>query len=144
MIGVTKLLLAIGLATSVAAAAQDQPEVKIRKVPVRPTSPASGKEMFTENCAVCHGLDGKGNGPAVAALKTAPPDLTVLTKNNGGKFPMLVITTTIRGDSNMVAAHGSPDMPMWGELFRSLHSDDAVIQLRIHNLAKYIESLQEK
>ncbi len=144
MIGVTKLLLAIGLATSVAVAAQDQPDVKIKKVPVRPTNPASGKEMFNENCAVCHGIDGKGNGPAVAALKVAPPDLTVLTKNNAGKFPMLVVTTTIRGDANIAAAHGSKDMPIWGELFRSIHSDDAVIQLRIHNLAKYIEAMQEK
>lgn len=144
MIGVTKLLLAIGLATSVAAAAQDQPEVKIRKVPVKPTNPSSGKEMFNENCAVCHGLDAKGNGPAVPALKVVPPDLTTLTKNNAGKFPMLIVTNTIRGDANMAAAHGSKDMPIWGELFRSINSNDAVIQLRIHNLAKYIESLQEK
>jgi mono/diheme cytochrome c family protein len=144
MIGVTKLLLAVGLATSVAVAAQDQSDVKIRKVPVRPTNPSSGKEMFTENCAVCHGLDAKGNGPAVPALKVIPPDLTTLTKNNAGKFPMLVVTNTIRGDANVQAAHGSKDMPIWGELFRSINSNDAVIQLRVHNLAKYIQSLQEK
>ena len=54
---------------------------EIRHVPVKATSPASGPEMYTSYCAVCHGLDGKGNGPAAEALKVPPPDLTALAKN---------------------------------------------------------------
>src|SRR3974377_2575154 len=60
---------------------------KGEKVPVRQTGAVSGKELYLDHCAVCHGVDGKGNGPAAPALKTAPPDLTLLAKNNGGKFP---------------------------------------------------------
>jgi mono/diheme cytochrome c family protein len=35
----------------------------IKNVPPNPTSPTSGKDMFKEYCAVCHGQDGKGGGP---------------------------------------------------------------------------------
>ncbi len=37
-------------------------QTKIEKTPVKSTSPTSGKQMYQEYCAVCHGKDGKGNG----------------------------------------------------------------------------------
>ena len=43
-----------------------------------------GKQEFELHCAVCHGLDAKGNGFLGASLKIVPPDLTSLAKNNGG------------------------------------------------------------
>src|ERR1700747_3834949 len=61
-------------------------EPVIKHVPVRPTSAASGPEMFASYCAVCHGADGKGNGPAASALKAPPTNLTALSKNDRGKY----------------------------------------------------------
>ena len=58
--------------------AQDQPSKVIKHVPIKSTSPASGQEMYTAYCAVCHGTDGKGKGPALEALKVPPTDLTTL------------------------------------------------------------------
>ena len=52
---------------------QGQPEKTIKHVPIQPTSPVSGKEMYTAYCAACHGTDGKGGGPASGALKIPPP-----------------------------------------------------------------------
>jgi len=124
--------------------AQEQPQKTIKKVPVSPTSAASGSEMYKTYCAVCHGTDGKGNGPAASALKSAPTDLTQLSKNNGGKFPDMKIASTIRGEGN-VAAHGTPDMPMWGHLFWGMsHGHEGEVQQRVANLTKYIDSLQAK
>jgi len=111
---------------------------------VKATSPASGPEMYTSYCAVCHGIDGKGNGPAAEALKVPPPDLTALAKKNGGKYPSDHVTTVIRGDLRL-AAHGTKEMPVWGDLFWGMsqgHSSE--VQLRVTNLNKYIESLQAK
>ena len=76
----------------------------IKKVPVTPTSAASGSEMFKTYCAACHGLDGKGTGPAAAALKKQPANLTELSAKNGGAFPELKVFNTIKGDSDSFRA----------------------------------------
>lgn len=80
-------------------------------MPVRQTS-AAGKTMFNEYCASCHGMDAKGDGPAAPALKRAPPDLTILARQNGGKFPALHVSEVIRG-GKATPAHGSKEMPAW-------------------------------
>src|SRR5579872_4983484 len=72
-----------------------------------------GPELYRAYCATCHGADGKGNGPAAEALKTKPADLTALTRNSHGQFPVARVRDTITGDS-VVAAHGSREMPIWG------------------------------
>ncbi len=38
--------------------------------------PAKGKEIFESSCAACHGPEGKGDGPAAAALDPKPRDLS--------------------------------------------------------------------
>jgi mono/diheme cytochrome c family protein len=116
----------------------------INKTPAPYTSPASGQEMYKAYCASCHGLDGKGAGPAATAMKAPIPDLTQLSAKNGGKFPMDHVMQVIRGDVNS-PAHGSKDMPVWGPVFMSVsgHQPAQVLQ-RTQNLGKYIESLQKK
>ena len=108
------------------------------------TSPSSGKEMFTSYCASCHGKDAKGDGPAAAALKQPPADLTMLAKRNGGKYPSDLVTTVLRGQAKLVA-HGDQDMPVWGPVFwRLSQGHEEQVTLRIANLNKYLESLQQK
>lgn len=136
------LLLASAMAVVTALAPAQQPEVK--HVPVKPTSAASGEQMFNSYCAACHGKDGKGGGPAAAALKTAPADLTALAQKNGGKYPSNHVSAAIQGDAS-IPAHGSKDMPIWGRVFWNMSQGHASeVQLRTTNLNKYIESLQQK
>ena len=119
-------------------------EKVIKHVPVRMTSAASAQEMYANYCAVCHGTNGKGDGPAAAALKTPPPDLTLLAQKNGGKYPGMHVSSVIRGNADL-PAHGSKDMPVWGPLFRTLsQGHEAEVQQRVANLNEYIESLQQK
>ena len=121
-----------------------QPEKTIKHVPIKSMSPVSGKDMYTAYCAVCHGTDGKGGGPAASALKVPATDLTLLSKNNGGKYPTLKVTSTIHGESDL-PAHGSKDMPVWGSLFWAMSSGhEGEVQQRVANLTHYIESLQAK
>ena len=121
-----------------------QSPTSIKKVPLEPTSAASGKEMFAHYCAVCHGPDGRGNGPAASALKTLPADLTQLATRANGKFPKEHVTTILSGMGN-VSAHGSAEMPVWGELFRDLgNGDEQRAILRIANLTSYVKSMQAK
>jgi len=100
--------------------------------------------MYLAYCASCHGKDGKGNGPAASAMKIAPSDLTELAAKNGGIFPENHVAQTIRGDSN-TPGHGSQEMPVWGPIFGAIGTkSDGVPQLRVRNLTKYVESLQQK
>lgn len=116
---------------------------KIKKVPAAPTSAASGKEMFDEYCASCHGVDGKGNGPAAPALKARPTDLTLLAQKNGGTFPTMRVMSSIQDVTQNV--HGSKDMPVWGPILSSVSSSNpGIVKMRVSNLTKYIESLQVK
>jgi copper resistance protein D len=45
-------------------------------VPYNALSIASGLHLYGEHCAVCHGAEGYGDGPAAAALRPRPADLT--------------------------------------------------------------------
>ena len=135
------MLLTLAIAQQ-AAPAQNAPAVK--HVPITNASPNSGKEMFNSYCAVCHGKDAKGGGPAASAMKTPPTDLTALAKNNRGKYPAPHVATVIRGQA-ITASHGSQDMPVWGPLFSSIsQGHEAQVQQRITNLVGYIETLQAK
>ena len=135
----------IATALLIACAALSAQQIKRVTIQSRPVpSAASGQEMFHEYCAVCHGSEAKGDGPAAAALTKRPADLTQLARKNNGKFPQLQVMNFVNGH-DVVAAHGSRDMPIWGNLFRSLESTgNRTSELRIKNLADYIRSLQAK
>lgn len=116
----------------------------VKKVPIKETSASSGKEMYMQYCATCHGPDGKGSGPAASAMKVAPTDLTQLTKTHDGKFPANSVAAVLKF-GNGPAAHGSAEMPVWGPLLQSLDKfHDSVVQQRISNLVNYIQTLQAK
>ena len=132
-VGIWALVLAPG------ELAQTQPP-QVIKGPAHPTASVAGSDTYREYCAACHGIGGRGNGPAAPALKIPPTDLTMLTKTHEGKFPEMSIRATINGD-NQKTSHGSTDMPVWGPIFNGLE-DKSVTRLRIANLIRYIKAFQ--
>jgi mono/diheme cytochrome c family protein len=107
-----------------------------------------GEAEYLNSCAVCHGPDGKGDGPLGDVLMKRPADLTQLSEKNGGVFPYPRVFATIDGRF-AVPSHGDREMPVWGRQF--LEEDaktygpsggEVVSTERIHNLAGYIETLQ--
>jgi mono/diheme cytochrome c family protein len=136
------LVLACALAANVAAQAPSggqKPVVKgVRAVPIQSVE---GKDNFEAYCAVCHGRDAKGTGPAAPAMKVPVPDLTTIARRNQGRFDASGVEEIIRGTGRTATpAHGVEDMPIWGEVFR--YGDPSVTRLRIGNLVKYVQSLQ--
>jgi hypothetical protein len=108
-----------------------------------------GQQEFQARCASCHGRDGKGNGPIADLLRKAPPDLTQLSRLNQGIFPMSRVYDSIVGDT--VQAHGSRDMPVWGQLYRlragehymdSYYDPEAYVRVRVLALVEYVSRLQ--
>jgi mono/diheme cytochrome c family protein len=137
------VLVVLLLSTATISLAQEK-EKTVPRGPVQHTSPASGAEMFKSYCAACHGKDAKGAGPASVDLKSTPPDLTTLAKRHDGKFPEEYVTSVLRNGVK-APAHGSSDMPVWGPILAAVSGNNqSVINMRISNLVRYIESLQVK
>jgi mono/diheme cytochrome c family protein len=136
----TRVVAAVVVALALSAgAASAQPQVK--RGPIKPVNASDPQKMFETYCAVCHGKTGVGNGPAAKSLTKAPADLTKLAANNKGVYPEVHVKRFIEG-LDEVPAHGSRDMPMWGDLFNSL--DRNTTQIRVQALSDYIKGLQTK
>jgi len=127
------ILLCAGMATA-------QTKV-VKEVNAHPTNAWRGPDLHTEVCAVCHGAEGHGNGPAASALKTSATDLTTIARRNNNKYPELKIQQIIKGDPN-IPAHGSADMPTWGNVFKSISANGAFAEMRINALVTYIQQIQ--
>lgn len=119
-------------------------QTTVNQVPIKRTSWASGKAMYQEYCAACHGKNADGQGPAAPAFKVEPPDLTGLASRNGGKFPYDHFYAVLQFGT-ATPAHGSKEMPIWAPMFSSLDGGrKGVVEQRMHNLASYVDSLQSK
>jgi hypothetical protein len=83
--------------------------------------PLTGPRHFPWLLCPCHGLDGKGHGPAAPALKSKVADLTLLTKRVKGEFPRDRVRDILEGQETP-AAHGSNELPVWGPVFHQLEA----------------------
>jgi hypothetical protein len=142
---VSPLVLGIALGATAVGRAQEGGTVSI----VPPGRVTIGQLEYRRYCSPCHGSEGKGDGPTSAALTKKPTDLTKLAKNNKGEFPEKLVEGFIDG-SEMVAAHGSRTMPIWGFAFSrpspsSSHAHRTQeVNEHINLLVDYIKSIQEK
>jgi len=132
------LLLSVLFAAGIVNA---QPTIK--KVPAKPTVAVDGKTLYHDYCAVCHGVDGKGAGPAAAALKPVPSDLTQIARRNNGRFDDERMLRILTGQER-VTAHGDQEMPAWGTIFNNMNSNPGMAQTRIHALLQYLDEMQAK
>ncbi len=96
--------------------------------PVKPTaeSIAAGKALFQQNCAMCHGTEGKGDGAAAAALNPKPANLASGKFKHGGSDAEVfkTISNGVPGTA-MVSWSSIPEKDRW-------------------NLVNYIKSLSKK
>ena len=113
----TKLAaLTFSIGIGFVAHAQQTPKTRLQ------VNVAAGKELFRQYCSVCHGLDAKGNGSlydansADKSVRVPPADLTLLSQRNAGKFPGARVRDAIYS-KGPIPAHGTPDMPAWGDVF---------------------------
>ncbi len=111
-----------------------------------------GQREYLDNCATCHGIKGKGDGPVTPLLKVQVPDLTLLSRANGGVFPFARVYESIDGRMALTA-HGTREMPIWGKAYQSganpEHDDypynaEFFVRSRILALIDYLNRLQGK
>jgi mono/diheme cytochrome c family protein len=105
----------------------------------------SGKELYGRFCASCHGVEGRGNGPVAASFTIEVPDLTLISRRSGGRFPRDRVVQVIDGRS-ILGAHGSRTMPVWGEDLSRIElgtpNAERATRILIERLADYVSLLQ--
>ena len=135
-----KILASLYLILAANAVAQT-PKV-LKQTKAHTSNSWSGDQLYKEFCAVCHGIDGKGNGPAASALKAPPTDLTQFSRRNNNKYNELKMRNII-GNSDAVGAHGNSEMPVWGDVFKSISANETFGQMRVDALVKYLQTIQK-
>jgi mono/diheme cytochrome c family protein len=132
----------VGAGTAAAQSANQTPAVIA--VPYAAIQSVEGRDNFIAYCAVCHGMDGRGDGPAAPAMKAPVPDLTMLAARRNGTVDAPAVEYVIRGTGKMATpAHGATEMPIWGRVFAPSPADQPVASLRVKNLVRYIETIQK-
>jgi mono/diheme cytochrome c family protein len=118
-------------------------------------APDIGAREYNTNCAVCHGLQGRGDGPYADHLTIRMPDITLLSQKNGGVFPFQRVYNVIDG-TEMLRGHGTRQMPIWGQLYSFRAEEDyfswrafpwdaqGFVRARILALTDFIARLQVK
>ena len=137
------LLVLLAAAFAVASRQEDQPKTQPDRKTEALIASVTGPDLFRAYCAPCHGDDGKGAGPVAEALKVRPADLTTIAQRHGGVFPSKRVRDIIAGD-DVIVAHGSREMPIWGPIFHQVEWDRDLGDVRLQNLVKYLESIQRK
>ncbi len=111
-----------------------------------PQDSPTGKNLYLQHCASCHGESGDGSGPLAASLVTPPSDLRKIAARNGGRFDESGVMAYIDGRKN-VAAHGPREMPVWGAVFqeesRPAHYPAYTSLLHSRALTDYLRTIQE-
>jgi mono/diheme cytochrome c family protein len=135
----------LGAAVVAAAAGADPPAVEDSKLGAGNLLVRQGEQQFARYCAACHGIEGRGDGPAAGALTKPPADLTRIAARRGGKFPDAEIASFIDGRFEL-AAHGTREMPIWGRRLAEPIAEDAtgeeVARGRIELLVAYLKTIQ--
>ena len=104
---------------------------------------AAGEFIYLRYCAACHGKSLKGDGPVASGLSKKPIDLTQLAKKNGS-FPFDKVSAMIDGRQT-TRMHGTPDMPVWGEIFAVTSGTEAPnAESAVKRITHYVWSKQEK
>ena len=95
-------------------------------------SPARGqeaKQLYEETCAPCHGVSGKGDGPAGQVLQPKPADFAIVLQGKDDAYIAKVI------DEGGAGVGKSPIMPSYQGVF----SDE-----QIQGLVQYLKELSLK
>ncbi len=143
-----KNLIAVPMVLMLAGAvfAQNPPAASPAKPPVTlsPADAAAGEVIYLRYCAACHGRTMKGDGPVASGLRNMPTDLTTLTEKNKGVFPYDKVAGIIDGRETS-RVHGTPDMPVWGEIFAVTSGTEApTAEAAVRRITQYVWAHQVK
>ncbi len=106
----------------------------------------AGQKYFMRYCASCHGTNGTGDGPVAKSLSKPPANLRLLSDRFGSPLPAAKLAELIDG-RDAVRAHGTADMPVWGERLYSTgegERGELGISEVIGKIVAYLDTIQDR
>ena len=98
-----------------------------------------GRRLFVSYCQLCHGADGKGNGPLAKTMKISPADLTTTVRSRSDTILTKIITGKGRQTITGRDRHNllSEAMPEWQDVFNDSQIKALIAYLRFLGNTKH-------
>ena len=125
------IINAVGLLTLISVLA---PEVSASPPPA-----SEGRKLYVSYCQLCHGTDGKGDGPLAKVMKISPADLTTTVRSRSDTILTKIITGQGRQTITGRDRHNllSEAMPEWKDVFSESQVRALIAYLRFLGSTKY-------
>lgn len=98
-----------------------------------------GRRLYVSYCQLCHGVDGKGDGPLAKTMKISPADLRTTVRSRSDTILTKIITgegrqtITGRNRHNLL----SEAMPEWKDVFDESQVSALIAYLRFLSRSKH-------
>jgi cbb3-type cytochrome c oxidase subunit III len=113
--------------------------VSVPEVSANPPPAYEGRRLYVSYCQLCHGADGKGDGPLAKAIQISPADLTTTVRSRSDTILMKIITGEGRQTITGRDRHNllSEAMPEWKDVFSESQVKALIAYLRFLGSTKH-------
>ncbi len=98
-----------------------------------------GLKLYVSYCQLCHGVEGKGDGPLAKAMKISPANLTTTIRSRSDTILTKIITGEGRQTITGRDRHNllSEAMPEWNNIFNTSQVKALIAYLRFFGKSKH-------
>lgn len=113
--------------------------VGIPDVSANPPPAFEGRRLYVSYCQLCHGTDGRGDGPLAKMMKISPADLSTTVRSRSDTILTKIITGEGRQTITGRDRHNilSDAMPEWKDVFSEPQIKALIAYLRFLSRSKH-------
>ena len=115
------------------------PQVAADSLDVELPAAFEGRRLYVSYCQLCHGTDGRGDGPLAKAMKISPADLNTTVRSRSDTILIKIITGEGRQTITGRDRHNllSDAMPEWKDVFSRSQVKELIAYLRFFGRSKH-------
>jgi len=115
------------------------PQVTADSLDVELPAAFEGRRLYVSYCQLCHGSDGRGDGPLAKAMKISPADLNTTVRSRSDTILTKIITGEGRQTITGRDRHNllSDAMPEWRDVFNPTQVKELIAYLRFFGRSKH-------
>lgn len=111
----------------------------IAETTASPSPAFEGRKLYLSHCMICHGFDGKGDGPLAKRMEIEPEDLPAYVSTHTNDYLQRIIAGNDRDNIAKKSGHGdiSDMMPRWSSVLSTSDVKSLVAYLRYLSTTKH-------